>query len=794
MRTVITALLVGLAASPSRAQTPSRDWRLSDRTVIGDFSHITAVAAALDRVYVTSPTALLVWHPQFRTWEGPYDPPQGITLAGVFGGLVDPLDQSLWLVRANGWVHFQPELQIWDQGLVSGTVVSMAFDDGDPVSGLYVRTRSAWQQVPRGGSMATPSRPPARPRTPISIDEVLRQSPTLQTNAAQILMDSRLGQARYTAAARSFDNLGWFLGTSGVGLLYLPDGAALPDRLSFGLPSLYIGAVATWPGGVWVGTNRTSLTDATLTYVDSELARVPHRAGAAGLGHTVHQDSRSRRAGFGRVGGDRPRGRPGQSDRRADRDRGPDPRASPTPGVYDLSTRQGRVMVGTAPRRRARRRAAGGRADRTPFRGPGLRGLPRRRFGLGRHPARRADRRSRISPTFCGRRDGERRLQTTGLEFVALADTLVGLGRDQLLWRNPDGRWNLGAPPLRACSGGCAASWRTGRASGWPGSGASATPGSTGPPAVAPRWRPAGAVQRPRGGRDLSLGRHRRGTGALPSRRYPAVSDGPAPRRLGRSSSIASARIASALGRQAPGLGDDCACSAAGATRSPCSTDASVEGVHFRLDWLSHEEVGLAGRRGGALRSRGRGAEPAGLLVAVTVPPTATEKALVALMRGVGEAGAAVGAPVLGGDLSAGPAWAVTVTVLGWTRRAGHARRRASGRPPLGHRRPRRCARGAGGVAAGRRPGDEARRVFAQPEPRIAAGRWLADHGARAMIDLSDGLGADAGIWRPRPGCAIDLALEQRAGGGRRDGRGAAGRRVGRSSSRRRAARTTSCW
>ena len=75
MRIVATALLVGLAASPARAQTPSRDWRPSDRTVIGDFSRITAVAAALERVYVTSPTALLVWHPQFRTWEGPYDPP-----------------------------------------------------------------------------------------------------------------------------------------------------------------------------------------------------------------------------------------------------------------------------------------------------------------------------------------------------------------------------------------------------------------------------------------------------------------------------------------------------------------------------------------------------------------------------------------------------------------------------------------------------------------------------------------------------------------------------------------------
>ena len=64
---------------------------------------------------------------------------------------------------------------------------------------------------------------------------MLRSTPSLQANAAQILVDPRLGVARYTAAARSFDNLGWYLGTSGVGLLYLPDGAGLPERMSFGL-------------------------------------------------------------------------------------------------------------------------------------------------------------------------------------------------------------------------------------------------------------------------------------------------------------------------------------------------------------------------------------------------------------------------------------------------------------------------------------------------------------------------------------------------------------------------------
>jgi hypothetical protein len=451
MRILITALLVGLAATPSGAQSPSRDWRPDDRTVIGDFSRITAVAAALDRVYATSPTALLIRHPQFRTWEGPYDPPQGVSLAGVFGGLVDPVDQSLWLARTDGWVHFQPELQIWDQGTVPGGVLTMAFDENDPVAGLYLRTRGGWLLVPRGGSLATPSRPPARPRAPISIDEVLRQSPTLQTNAAQILLDSRLRPVRYTAAARSFDNLGWYVGTSGVGLLYLPDGAALPERLAFGLPSLYAGAVTSWPGGVWVGTDRTSAADAALTYVDAELREFRTIGGPPASGSPF-----SRVLDLGGQGTavwaatDRGVARVEPSDGRielVDQSRGlPDSR------VYDLSTRQGRVTVATA-------------------------------HGVARLGERLEV--VRIAPQFSGAAYavypqgdsiwvGTSRgvllavgdqpdlvlpagmvgagMQQPVLGLAAMADTLVGLGRDQLVWRDPGGRWTLG-PPLSGVLG-----------------------------------------------------------------------------------------------------------------------------------------------------------------------------------------------------------------------------------------------------------------------------------------------------------------------------------------------------
>jgi len=237
------------------------------------------------------------------------------------------------------------------------------------------------------------------------------------------------------------------------------------------------------------------------------------------------------------------------------------------------------------------------------------------------------------------------------------------------------------------------------------------------------------------------------------------VSAGPA---LGRGGEFDRIRtIAAALGGQAPGLGDDCALLSGRADTLVVSTDASVEGVHFRFDWLSHEEVGWRAAAAALSDLAAEGAEPAGLLVAVTMPASSSEDALVALMRGVGEAGAAVAAPVLGGDLSAGPAWSATVTVLGWV---ATPVTRAGARPG-----DRLWVTGAlGGARAaleawrrGEAPADEARKVFARPEPRIAAGQWLAEHGARAMIDLSDGLGADAGHLAAASKVRLELALEQ---------------------------------
>jgi thiamine-monophosphate kinase len=148
------------------------------------------------------------------------------------------------------------------------------------------------------------------------------------------------------------------------------------------------------------------------------------------------------------------------------------------------------------------------------------------------------------------------------------------------------------------------------------------------------------------------------------------------------------------------------------------------------------------------------------VLTAVTVPRSSAEEELLQLMSGVGAAAESAGAAVLGGDLSSGPEWSLAVTVVGRARRPiTRAGARAGDQVWVtgalgGSRAALEVWRRKG------KPGPESRRRYAQPEPRLVAGRWLAEHGARAMIDLSDGLAGDAAhlAAASEAGVEIDLA------------------------------------
>ncbi len=193
-------------------------------------------------------------------------------------------------------------------------------------------------------------------------------------------------------------------------------------------------------------------------------------------------------------------------------------------------------------------------------------------------------------------------------------------------------------------------------------------------------------------------------------------------------------------------LGDDCAVIPVGSTTLAISIDNSLENVHFRTDWLDFKEIGCRAASSALSDLAADGARPLGALVSLGVPANGkkNENAAADIMAGVASILHNVEAKVLGGDLTRSQEYIVDVCVIGEAnrpvRRAGA--REGDGLWVTGY---------LGGAAlalehfrAGKSMLAALRNRYACPEPRIEAGMWLAGHGASAMIDISDGLAADA--------------------------------------------------
>lgn len=191
------------------------------------------------------------------------------------------------------------------------------------------------------------------------------------------------------------------------------------------------------------------------------------------------------------------------------------------------------------------------------------------------------------------------------------------------------------------------------------------------------------------------------------------------------------------------------------------STDVSVEHVHFERDWLSLDEIGYRSTAAALSDLAAQGADPDAVLVAVGAPGETPASEFAELMGGAGRAAADSGAHVVGGDLSRSAQWIVAVTVIGHAERPVFRSGAASGdglwvTGVLGG------ARAAlESFRSGHAPEPDARIRFASPVPRIGAGRWLAAHGAHAMLDLSDGIAADAGHLASASGIEAEIVLEQ---------------------------------
>ena len=207
------------------------------------------------------------------------------------------------------------------------------------------------------------------------------------------------------------------------------------------------------------------------------------------------------------------------------------------------------------------------------------------------------------------------------------------------------------------------------------------------------------------------------------------------------------------------GPGDDAAVVAAPDARVAVSTDLAVNGVHFRTDWATGEQIGRRAALAAMADIAAMGAVPTALVVGLSAPGGTKVELVTAIGNGIHEAAAEAGAGVVGGDVTRGDQLALAVTVLGDLRGAAPVLR--SGARPgdvvavcgrLGW-----AAAGLAVLSRGFRSPAVVVGAYRVPEPPLAAGPVAAASGATSMIDVSDGLLADLGHIAQASGVAIDL-------------------------------------
>lgn len=213
-------------------------------------------------------------------------------------------------------------------------------------------------------------------------------------------------------------------------------------------------------------------------------------------------------------------------------------------------------------------------------------------------------------------------------------------------------------------------------------------------------------------------------------------------------------------GPRAAGIGDDAAVlDVPPGERLVVSTDTSVDRVHFRREWLTPREIGWRATMAALSDLAAMAASPLGMVVALVLPVDSMELSG-ELADGIGDAASAARTPIMGGDLSRGEVLSVGVTVFG----SSHAPIGRSGARP-GDLLYVTGSLGGPGAAlrswmTGRTPSPEQRARFAHPVARLSEARWLADRGARALIDISDGLASEARHLAAASAVNVDVNLE----------------------------------
>jgi thiamine-monophosphate kinase len=200
---------------------------------------------------------------------------------------------------------------------------------------------------------------------------------------------------------------------------------------------------------------------------------------------------------------------------------------------------------------------------------------------------------------------------------------------------------------------------------------------------------------------------------------------------------------------------------------SAVSVDAVVDGVHFELERYGPRAVGRKALAAALSDLAAMGATPGEAYVSLGAPPEMEDSVLLGIADGLAEVANRESVVIGGGDLVSSPILFLSVTAVGYETGKAELVTRAGAKPGdllavTGE---------LGGAAAavllldpdGPKPeiSPDVREQLLNrqldPRPRLDEGHGLAEAGATAMIDISDGLGADAGHISTASACRLEI-------------------------------------